>query len=57
METSRSNIKDTFKQRNTRANESPVEYAALSDWTGTNEPYILGVDDRASDRATDTTKF
>ena len=35
METSRSNIKDTSKQRNTRANLSPVEYVALSDWTGT----------------------
>ena len=40
METSRSNIKDTFKQGNTQANLSPVEYAALSDWTGRNKPYI-----------------
>ena len=51
METSRSNIKDTFKERNTRANLSPVEYAALNDWTGRNE---LTYDD---DRATDMTKF
>ena len=53
METGRSNIKDTFKQKNTRANLSPVEYVALSNWSGRNELYILGDDDRA----TDTTKF